>query len=294
MRVYSPMSKISQRAGQQRLVTDRFQAHARNWEDLYDRRDLFSVIHQERHIRALDWIDGLDLPAGARVLEVGPGAGLMTLALAQRGFSVAAADSTPRMVEIARRRAARAGMSAKIGLLLGDANHLSFPDDSFALVVALGVIPWLSSAAVAVAEMTRVLALGGYLVLNADNRYRLNLLLDPRHNPALDPARVAAKSALRSAGVGLPGDRRAAVTAHRLADFDQILAAAGLLPARSCTFGFGPFTMLGFRVFPEQLGVRLNGRLQGLADRGLPVLRRGGDQYLVLARKPADQDGLRA
>ena len=71
---------------QQRLVNERFHDRARRWEEVYQREDLFSVIHQHRQARSLNWIDGLRLPAGSPVLEVGPGAGFMTVELARRGF----------------------------------------------------------------------------------------------------------------------------------------------------------------------------------------------------------------
>src|SRR5579875_1825094 len=78
----------------------------------------------------------------------------------------------------------------------------------------------------------------------------------------------------------------ALVAAHSLAEFDDLLLRAGLLPARSSTFGFGPFTLLRLPVLPDRLGVALNARLQRLADDGTPGLLRGGNHYLVLARRP--------
>ena len=63
-------------------------------------------------------------------------------------------------------------------------------------------------------------------------------------------------------------------------------AAIGLEILRGCTFGFGPFTLFGWPVTSEQLSVRLNARLQLLADNGVPGIRSGGGQYLVLARAP--------
>src|SRR5579875_1547018 len=243
----------------QRLVTERFEARAGQWDRLYRSEDLFSVIHRDRHDRALRWIDQLSLPAGSPVLE-------------RRGFRVAAADRAHRMIEIARERAAGAG------LILADAHRLPFRPGSFSLVVALGVVPWLHSPQVAVAEMARVLRPGGYLVANADNRKRLSLLLDPWHSRALDRPRAAAKRLLAPARA-----RKAPcalVAAHSLAEFDD------LLPARSSTFGFGPFTLLRLPVLPDRLGVALNARLQRLADDGTPGLLRGGNHYLVLARRP--------
>jgi ubiquinone/menaquinone biosynthesis C-methylase UbiE len=268
----------------QRLVNERFHDRAQRWEEVYQREDLFSVIHQHRQARALSWIDGLGLPTGSQVLEIGPGAGFMTVELARRGFVVQAADSTPRMIEIAGRRVAEAGVDRQVRLLVADAHHLAFADGSFTLVVALGVVPWLRYAPLAVAEMARVLRPGGHLVLNADNSHRLTLLLDPRHNPVLASARLATKTLLRSAGVRRPTARQARVTAHHLSDFDAILSGAGLEILRGSTFGFGPFTLFGWPVTSERAGVRLNARLQRLADNGLPVIRSGGGQYLVLAR----------
>jgi SAM-dependent methyltransferase len=234
----------------------------------------------------LDWIDGLGLPAGSRALEIGPGAGAMTVALAQRGFAVHGADTTPRLLDAARDRVAAAGVAPRVRLLLTDAHRLPFADRGFSLVAALGVLPWLPSAALAVAEITRVLRPGGYLVLNADNSGRLALLLDPRHNPALAPARLAARSLLHSAGIPRPAEP-ASVSAHRLAEFDAILTRAGLELLKRSTFGFGPFTMFGLPVTSARAGIRLNARLQRLADQGMPGFRSAGAQYLVLARAPA-------
>ena len=283
---------------QRRLVNERFDSHARDWDELYKKDDLFSVIIRNRHDRAVGWIDNLELPAGSRVLEIGPGAGLMTAALARRGFRVTGADSVPRMIEIARRRTEQAVASqandadqrettARACLMLADANRLPFAAATFSLVVALGVVPWLNSAQVAVGEMARVLRPGGYLLLNTSNRHRLSLLLDPWHCPALDRPRAGAKRALTAAGIRRPAPR-AVVAAHRPTEFDQILIRAGLQLRRACTVGFGPFTMFRYPVLPDRLGVRVNTRIQQLADRGTPGLRHAGNHYLVLAlRQPS-------
>jgi ubiquinone/menaquinone biosynthesis C-methylase UbiE len=273
-------------AGHQRLTSKRLRTWGRRWEDSYSRQDVLGVIRQHRQALALDWIEGLGLPAGSQALEVGPGSGFITTALAQREFIVAAADATPRMLDTMRQRADAAGVAHRVRPLAADAHHLPFDDGAFRLVVALGVVPWLRSAPLAVAEMTRVLEPGGYLVLNADNSDRLALRLDPRHNPRWAPARLYAKSLLHSKGMLRPRQEEPRITAHRLADFDRILRAAGLELLRRSTFGFGPFTMFGVPMTSARLGIRLNARLQRLADQGMPGVRSAGAQYLVLARAP--------
>ncbi len=273
--------------GRQRLVTARFQTHARYWEDIYDGSDVTSRVYQHRRALALEWVDRLGLPDGAPVLEVGAGAGLTAVALAERGYQVTAVDTTAAMVDTARRRAAQAAVSSQLRLALGDAHRLPFADGAFRLVVALGVIPWLHFPERAAQEIERVLTPGGYLVVSADNRARLTDLLDPRHNPAAAPLRRAAKSALAASGRWRTRDHGVPATFHRRGELDRILVAAGLEPVAGATFGFGPFTLLGRRVLPDPVGVRVDASLQSLADRDMPGLRAAGAQHLVVARKPA-------
>ncbi|MFN8497667.1 MAG: class I SAM-dependent methyltransferase [Anaerolineae bacterium] len=54
------------------------------------------------------------LPPGSRVLELGCGTGEDAVWLAQRGVRVFATDASPRMVEMARQKAARAGVAAGV------------------------------------------------------------------------------------------------------------------------------------------------------------------------------------
>jgi len=273
-------------AARQRLVTAYFQTRTRYWEDTYHGEDVVSLIHQHRRALALDWVARLDLPDGARVLDVGAGAGLTSVALAGRGYQVTAVDASAAMTEIIRRRAAEAAVASRLQLSLGDAHLLPFGCRVFSLVVALGVIPWLHSPERAAREMARVLAPGGYLVVSADNRARLTDLLDPRRSPATGPLRRTAKSALAATGRWRPAGNGALATFHRRGEFDHILAGAGLEPVAGATFGFGPFTLLGRRLLSNPVGVRVDASLQKLADRGVPGVRSAGAQYLVVARKP--------
>jgi len=271
---------------EQRRVTERFEVHAGFWDDLYQRTDVFARIHQHRLRLALTLIERLGLPAGTTVLEVGCGAGHTAVALAQRGFQVEAMDPTSTLLRFARQNADEAGVGERIRLLLGDAHQLPLEDGSIPLVVALGVVPWLHSPTLAVREMARVLRPGGHLVINADHRNRLNFWLDPFHTPPLAPLRAALKRALGAVRLWRPRPVVVPVTYHGIAEFDRILEAAGLERLDGSAFGFGPFTLFGRRVVPERLGVRLHLWLQRLADRGVPVARSTGAQYIVLARKP--------
>jgi ubiquinone/menaquinone biosynthesis C-methylase UbiE len=267
----------------QRRIDEHFTAQSQRWKDLYEERTLAGLIHQQRHAIALQWIDDLGLPAATRVLEVGCGAGLMTVDLARRGYHVDAIDSSQAMVELARHTIAQADLDGQVAVTGGDAHQLLFSDGSCRLVLALGVLPFLHSPTAALLEMRRVLIPNGYLLLSSDNLFRLNHLLDPRYAPPLAPMRTAVRTLSRQ--LGQPD--RVVPNRFSVPVLMRLLLDAGLVPTRQTILGFGPFSFLGWRPLPDSIATRLHQRLQALADGGLPILRSTGAQHLVLVRREA-------
>jgi len=263
-------------ASQQRV--DRFfDGSADYWNAVYDGRDLTGRIYQRRMLAAVAWTGELGLAPGAPVLDVGCGAGLMTAQLARAGFTVTGTDSSLEMVHTAGRLLGERGLAASVTLCQADVHRLPFADGEFELVVALGVLPWLHDPATAVAELARVLAPGGWMILTADNRHRLNRLVEPRENPLLSPLRPV-KRALRH------GSRNGSTSApshrHRPREVDELLAGAGIAVAWRTTIGYGPFTALGRPVLPDRIGTALDERLQrAAADRWR--LRGAGWHYVL-------------
>lgn len=265
-----------------------FNSSASYWHDIYHSGSLLPIMYRDRHQAALAWVDALGLAPGTRVLEIGCGAGLMTAALAQRDYLVEAIDSSAEMLQMTRREAEAAGLSARVAVSPGDAHGLHFATGRFRLVIALGVIPWLHSPGAALAEMARVLEPGGHLIATADNRARLNRLLDPLSTPLLAPLRWSAKQVLRLAGLRRRPAAALDPKMHYPRQVDRLVASAGLRKLSARTVGFGPFTVLGQGILPAATGVRLHRRLQALADRGVAAFRATGCHYMLLARKPAD------
>ena len=106
-----------------------------------------------------------EFPGGA-VLDVGCGTGVLTLALAERGFEVVAVDHSPEMLAIARRKAAEAGLSPRIRFEEGDVTRLRFADDSFAGATAQGVLHHLADPAASLDEIKRVVRPGGFVFVS--------------------------------------------------------------------------------------------------------------------------------
>jgi predicted ATP-grasp superfamily ATP-dependent carboligase/ubiquinone/menaquinone biosynthesis C-methylase UbiE len=276
-------------APRQEQVDRLFESTAQDWKTIYGEQTVYGLTYQERRATALDWIDRLGLPDGAPVLEIGCGAGLTAVALAGRGLSVTAIDSAPAMIQLTDQLAHDRDLADRIRTSVADAHNLPFPDGSFSLVLALGVLPWLHSPDRALEEMARVVRPGGSVLASVDNLLRMHYLLDPRLNPALGSLRRSLGRGLRRIEV-LHTPTPLPVRLDSTWRFDAVMARLGLDKVRSTTIGFGPFTFWRRPVLSEPKGMRLHRTLQEAADRGVPLVRSTGGQYLVLARK-ADATG---
>jgi ubiquinone/menaquinone biosynthesis C-methylase UbiE len=95
-----------------------------------------------------------------RILEVGVGTGL-SLAYYRKDSQITGIDVSPEMLEIARKRVARQGLTNVEALHEMDAENLAFPDGSFDLVAStLSLHHWADPTA-GLAEIGRVLRPGG-------------------------------------------------------------------------------------------------------------------------------------
>jgi 2-polyprenyl-3-methyl-5-hydroxy-6-metoxy-1,4-benzoquinol methylase len=92
---------------------------------------------------------------GKRVLEIGCGAGAISVQLAKNGAVVTAIDLTPHAIALTRRRFDLFGLSGDF--LQMDAEHLEFPDESFDFVWSWGVIHHSANTEAIIREIHRVL-----------------------------------------------------------------------------------------------------------------------------------------
>ncbi len=102
--------------------------------------------------------------AGARVLDVGCGAGQVVDRLTQAGFEAHGVDVSEPNIARARKISERCQMY--------DGRHLPFPDDHFASVGALNVLEHVEEPEAFLAELVRVVTPGGRLVVSSPNFLR--------------------------------------------------------------------------------------------------------------------------
>jgi ubiquinone/menaquinone biosynthesis C-methylase UbiE len=266
-------------------VQSYFDSVAGYWQDVYRNTGLLAYIYQRRAAFTLNWIKELNLAPGERCLDVGCGAGILSATLASWGCRVDAVDLAPNMLELARAEAERHGVGARVSTALGDVHRLQFPEHSFGLVVALGVLPWVDDPQRALEEMARVLRPGGYLIVSVDNRWRLDHLLDPLSTPMLRKVRRAGRRTLAKLQLISP-ETRTPVRYQSPPECRAALAAAGLCTLKCASVGFGPFTFMKLKLLPDRLGIVLHRRLQALAERKVAPLNSIGVHYLALATKP--------
>jgi ubiquinone/menaquinone biosynthesis C-methylase UbiE len=269
----------------QQEVNEYFESSSAYWQNLYSEKELLPRIYQDRHNTTLAWIRRLGLRKEARILEVGCGAGLMSIALARDGYTVDAMDSTSAMLGTTWQNARIQSVENRIRLHHGELHDLPFEAHTFDLVIAIGVIPWLHSERVAFEEMQRVLTPGGYLLITADNDARLIRTLDPASCPLFAPLRKVTKRVMQRFGRWSPAAGFQAKR-HDRHEVHRLMNRSGFQELRSCTIGFGPFTFFGRRLFPDSTGTRIHQRLQSLASKPRwSPLRWTGSHYLVLAAK---------
>ena len=114
------------------------------------------------------------------------------------------------------------------------------------LAVSAENIPGTVPAAPALGEMARVVRPNGYVLVSADNRWRLTDVLDPWRSPPLDAIKGAAGGVLRQLGLRRPpACREPSPQAVSNAELDRWLVSVGLRKVRSTTLGFAHFTFFG-------------------------------------------------
>ncbi|MFJ7911019.1 class I SAM-dependent methyltransferase [Kitasatospora sp. NPDC096204] len=108
----------------------------------------------------------LALPAGARVLDAGCGAGVVARAMAVRfGLEVTGVDVLDFHLAEARRLSARARMDGRTAFRFGDFHRLPFGDGEFDGAYSMETLVHSYDPSRALAELHRVLRPGGRLVL---------------------------------------------------------------------------------------------------------------------------------
>ena len=104
-------------------------------------------------------VRAIDPQPGEKILDIAAGTGTSSAAIAKKGATVTALDLSAGMLEVGRTR------HPEIEFVLGDAEALPFPDDTFDAVTISFGLRNVNDPIQALAEMVRVLKPGGRVVV---------------------------------------------------------------------------------------------------------------------------------
>jgi SAM-dependent methyltransferase len=129
---------------------------------------------------------------GVELLDVATGAGNVAIPAAIAGAKVTGLDLTPKLLEVARARAAEAGVPLE--LVEGDAEELPFADGSFDRVTSCFGVIFAPRHEVAARELVRVARPGASIVVTAwtpqgfvGQSFRISMSYMPPPPPELMP-----------------------------------------------------------------------------------------------------------
>ena len=112
---------------------------------------------------------------GKNLLEIGCGAGIDLVRFARQGANVTGIDLSKIAIDLAGRNFTQNGLNA--GLFVMNGECMEFPDNSFDVVYAHGVLQYTADTEKMVAEIHRVLKPGGAAIMMVYNKNSwLNLM----------------------------------------------------------------------------------------------------------------------
>lgn len=108
------------------------------------------------------------LKLGAKeILDVATGTGDLAIAMARKieGSTICGVDLSPEMLEVARTKVLKLGLSKRISLIEGNAEHLELDSESVdAVTIAFGIRNFENKEA-CLSELNRIIRPGGHLVI---------------------------------------------------------------------------------------------------------------------------------
>jgi 2-polyprenyl-6-hydroxyphenyl methylase/3-demethylubiquinone-9 3-methyltransferase len=141
----------------------------------WDSNGEFRPLHRLNPVRA-DYVASRATLAGARVLDVGCGGGLLAEALASRGAAVTAIDLAPAMIETARLHAAGSGLA--IDYRVQDALDLATQSpNGYDVVCCMEMLEHVADPASFLGTLGQLVKPGGALFVSTLNRNVKSFLL---------------------------------------------------------------------------------------------------------------------
>lgn len=152
------------------------------WETSYEEDTHTGHKLRSREKKVLEYFDSLNIKKGSKVLDLGCGAGVTSAKIYSRGFNIIGVDISSPLCNLADKNCEKvktSGNKTKFKFIVGNAEKLDFPDNSFDCVIGLGFLQYLEFPDACLREVYRVLKPGGYFIITQRNIYGISSLDGP-------------------------------------------------------------------------------------------------------------------
>jgi ubiquinone/menaquinone biosynthesis C-methylase UbiE len=143
-----------------------FDGEVADYLDAYEDRRKGDVRH-DAFAERRDLVLAMTPLSARRVLDIGAGPGVFTPRLLERGAACTVVDLSYEMVAVARRQMVSGVERARF--MVGDVDRLPLATASFDAALCVGVLQYLPSLEFALAELARVVAPGGHVIVTFPN-----------------------------------------------------------------------------------------------------------------------------
>lgn len=266
---------------QQETITSLFDQDLSWWADVY-RDDLprgFFSFEMRKRLKLVAeqlkaQIHKMDNP---EVLECGCGPGDILELLAPSPCKLTGLDLNRRYLEMSAKKVPEAT------LVDGDVEKLPFPDKSFDIVYAVGVLLYVKNDRLAVKEMARVTRDGGYVLISVPNYLMLHLLMDPYYFYRSIRRGLGQKEEKIESGFDESQLRR-----YPLRQLKKLCKDFGLHEINTMSTSFGPLKFWRKEVLPLTSSIRISEVLRNWSGlRSFSALNHVGNHLIVSLRKGA-------
>lgn len=146
------------------------------WDKKHDDYDIHTMRYlNSRKEKVIAFLKGLNLPKGAKLLELGYGAGQAAAKFGQMGFEVYGLDISEKLCEVAKARCQRECPDGTFDLRVGNIeSRFDFLDGYFDVVVVIGALQYLADQDTCLRESFRVLKPGGHFIVAQKNVYSMD------------------------------------------------------------------------------------------------------------------------
>jgi 2-polyprenyl-3-methyl-5-hydroxy-6-metoxy-1,4-benzoquinol methylase len=238
------------------------------WNDFYAGAKTCLEHHFVQRLEVSDRVIRKHAPTSGRILDLGCGAGVLSERLLESGYAVDAADLSPDMLQLTRKRLEKFD-AARYRVFEADCEDLDLADAQYDLVACIGVFGYIDEVDQALGEIRRVLKPGGTFVMSVRNNDH-STLFDVARLIRL-PVRALKKlsTSLRRAPSGPTGGPAGAESARqpaksfidiwdRPSDVIEVVRKNGFRETEFYGVGYGPLQFSGKTLLPDSWAIGMS------------------------------------